>query len=90
MGLDALAAIRSRWLAEALLQATLEHLREMVPATFATLGETSGRSLLCAYCAYDDDLQHYVILNQPGCRGPIEGLQPLSLRGSVISILEKE
>jgi hypothetical protein len=81
MGLDALAAVLSRWLAEVLLQANLEHLREMVPATFATLGETSEGSLLCAY---NDALQHYAILNQPGCRGLTAGWQPLSLRGSVI------
>ncbi|HLZ63976.1 MAG TPA: YafY family protein [Ktedonosporobacter sp.] len=53
--IQAFAAIPSRWLAEVLLQTSLEQIRESVPATFATLEETPTGILLRAY---DDDLQH--------------------------------
>lgn len=53
--IQSFAAIPSRWLAEVILETTLEQVREAVPATFATLEETSAGILLRAY---DDDLRH--------------------------------
>ena len=73
--IQAFAAIPSRWLAEVLLQGSLEHIREAVPATFATLEETSEGILLRAY---DDDLQHTArFLVSLGC--PFRVLQPPEL-----------
>ena len=73
--LQTFAAIPSRWLAEVLLQASLEHIREAVPATFATLEETPAGILLRAY---DDDLQHTArFLVSLGC--PFRVLQPPEL-----------
>ena len=53
--IQAFAAIPSRWLAEVLLQTSLEQISDLVPATFATLEETPEGILLRAY---DDALQH--------------------------------
>lgn len=73
--LQTLAALPSRWLAEVLLQASLEHIREAIPATFATLEETPVGILLRAY---DDDLQHTArFLVSLGC--PFRVLQPPEL-----------
>jgi predicted DNA-binding transcriptional regulator YafY len=73
--LQTFAAIPSRWLAEVLLQASLEHIRKAVPATFATLEETPAGILLRAY---DDDLQHTArFLVSLGC--PFRVLQPPEL-----------
>lgn len=73
--IQAFAAIPSRWLAEVLLQANLEDIRESVPATFATLQETPAGILLRAY---DDDLQHTArFLVSLGC--PFRVLQPPEL-----------
>lgn len=73
--LQAFAAIPSRWLVEVLLQASLEQIREAVPATFATLEETPTGILLRAY---DDDLQHTArFLGGLGC--PFRVLQPPEL-----------
>ena len=73
--LQTFAAIPSRWLTEVLLQASLEHIREAVPATFATLEETPAGILLRAY---DDDLQHTArFLVSLGC--PFRVLQPPEL-----------
>ena len=73
--IQAFAAIPSRWLAEVLLQTNLEHIREAVPATFATLEETPAGILLRAY---DDELQHTArFLVSLGC--PFRVLQPPEL-----------
>lgn len=73
--IQAFAAIPSRWLAEVLLQTSLEQIREAVPATFATLEETPAGILLRAY---DDDLQHTArFLVSLGC--PFRVLQPSEL-----------
>jgi predicted DNA-binding transcriptional regulator YafY len=73
--LQTFAALPSRWLAEVLLQASLERIREAVPATFATLEETPAGILLRAY---DDDLQHTArFLVSLGC--PFRVLQPPEL-----------
>jgi predicted DNA-binding transcriptional regulator YafY len=73
--IQAFAAIPSRWLAEVLLQTSLEQIREAVPATFATLEETPAGILLRAY---DDDLQHTArFLVTLGC--PFRVLQPPEL-----------
>ncbi len=73
--IQAFAAIPSRWLAEVLLQASLEQIREAVPATFATLEETPTGILLRAY---DDDLQHTArFLVSLGC--PFRVLRPPEL-----------
>jgi predicted DNA-binding transcriptional regulator YafY len=73
--IQAFAAIPSRWLAEVLLQTSLEQVREAVPATFATLEETSMGILLRAY---DDDLQHIArLLVGLGCHFRV--LQPPEL-----------
>jgi predicted DNA-binding transcriptional regulator YafY len=73
--IQAIAAIPSRWLAEVLLQTTLEQIREAVPATFATLEETPGGVLLRVY---DDDLQHTArFLVNLGC--PFHVLRPPEL-----------
>lgn len=53
--IQSFAAIPSRWLAEALLQTSLERARAAIPAAFATLEETPEGILLRAY---DDDLTH--------------------------------
>ncbi len=53
--IQSFAAIPSRWLAEVMLQTTLEQVRGAVPASFATLEETADGVLLRAY---DDDLAH--------------------------------
>lgn len=73
--IQAFAAIPARWLAEVLLQANPEHLRETVPPTFATLEETPEGILLRAY---DDDLRHTArFLVSLGC--PFRVLQPPEL-----------
>jgi predicted DNA-binding transcriptional regulator YafY len=73
--IQAFAAIPSRWLAEVLLQTSLEQIREAVPVTFATLEETPAGILLRAY---DDDLQHTArFLVNLGC--PFRVLQPPEL-----------
>ena len=73
--IQAFAAIPSRWLAEVLLQTSLEQIREAVPATFATLEQTPAGLLLRAY---DDDLQHTArFLINLGC--PFRVLQPPEL-----------
>ncbi len=73
--IQAVAALPSRWLAEVLLQTSLEHLRDAVPATFATLEETPEGILLRTY---DDNLQHTArFLVGLGC--PFRVLQPLEL-----------
>ena len=73
---QAFAAIPSRWLAEALLQTSMEGIREAVPATFATLEETREGILLRAY---DDDLAHTArFLVGLGC--PFHVLQPPELK----------
>ncbi len=73
--IQAVAAIPSRWLAEVLLQTSLEQIREAVLATFATLEETPAGILLRAY---DDDLQHTArFLVSLGC--PFRVLQPPEL-----------
>ncbi len=73
--LQTFAALPSRWLAEVLLQASLERIREAVSATFATLEETPAGILLRAY---DDDLQHTArFLVSLGC--PFRVLQPPEL-----------
>ena len=51
--IQAFAAIPSRWLVGVLLHTSLEQIRGVVPATFATLEETSAGILLRAY---DGDL----------------------------------
>ncbi len=69
------AALPSRWLAEVLLQTSLEHIRDAVPATFATLEETPAGILLRAY---DDDLHHTArFLVSLGC--PFRVVQPPEL-----------
>lgn len=69
------AALPSRWLAEVLLQTSLEHIRDAVPATFATLEETPEGILLRAY---DDDLSHTArFLVSLGC--PFRVVQPPEL-----------
>lgn len=73
--IHAFAALPSRWLAEVLLQASLEHIRDAVPATFATLEETLEGLLLRAY---DDDLEHTArFLVSLGC--PFRVVQPPEL-----------
>lgn len=73
--IQAFAAIPSRWLAEVLLQADIEHIKEAVPATFATLEETPAGILLRAY---DDDLQHTArFLVNLGC--PFRVIRPPEL-----------
>jgi hypothetical protein len=73
--IQAFAALPSRWLAEVLLQTSLEHIRDAVPATFATLEETPEGILLRAY---DDDLQHTArFLVSLGC--PFRVVQPPEL-----------
>jgi predicted DNA-binding transcriptional regulator YafY len=73
--IQAIAAIPSRWLVEALLSIDIAHLRAAVPATFATLEETSEGILLRAY---DDDLRHAArFLVGLGC--PFRVLQPPEL-----------
>lgn len=73
--IQAFAAMPSRWLAEVLLQTSLEQIREAVPATFATLEETPAGIFLRAY---DDDLQHTArFLVNLGC--PFRVLQPPEL-----------
>ena len=73
--IQAFAAIPSHWLAEVLLQTSLEQIREAVPATFATLEQTPAGLLLRAY---DDDLQHTArFLINLGC--PFRVLQPPEL-----------
>jgi predicted DNA-binding transcriptional regulator YafY len=73
--IQAFAALPSRWLAEVLLQTSLEHIRDVVLATFATLEETPASILLRAY---DDDLQHTTrFLVGLGC--PFRVLQPPEL-----------
>jgi predicted DNA-binding transcriptional regulator YafY len=52
---QSIAAMPSRWLAEVLLDTTLEQVRWTVPPTFATLEEKENGTLLRAY---DDDLDH--------------------------------
>lgn len=71
----AFAAIPSRWLAEVLLQTSLESIRDAVPPTFATLEETPEGLLLRAY---DDDLRHTArFLVSLAC--PFRVLQPPEL-----------
>ena len=73
--IQAFAAIPSRWLAEVLLQTSLEQIRDLVPATFATLEEMPEGILLRAY---DDDLQHTArFLVSLGC--PFRVLHPPEL-----------
>jgi predicted DNA-binding transcriptional regulator YafY len=73
--IQAFAAIPSRWLAEVLLQISLEQVRGAVPATFATLDETPAGILLRAY---DDDLRHTArFLINLGC--PFRVLRPPEL-----------
>ncbi len=73
--IQAVAAIPSRWLAEVLLQTSLEQIREVVATTFATLEETHEGILLRAY---DDDLQHTArFLVSLGC--PFRVLSPPEL-----------
>lgn len=89
--IQAFAAIPSRWLAEVLLQTSLEQIRDLVPATFATLEETPDGILLRAY---DDDLQHTArFLISLGC--PFRVLQPpelveelRKLAGSILATCE--
>ena len=82
--IQAFAAIPSRWLAEVLLQTSLEQIREAVPATFATLEETPAGILLRAY---DDDLQHTAcFLVNLGC--PFRVLQPPELVGELRRLAE--
>jgi predicted DNA-binding transcriptional regulator YafY len=77
--IQAFAAIPSRWLAEVLLQTSLEQIRDLVPATFATLEETPEGILLRAY---DDDLQHTArFLVSLGC--PFRVLHPPELVGEL-------
>ncbi len=73
--IQSFAAIPARWLIEVLLQSDLEQLRQMVPASFATLAETPDGILLRAY---DDDLRHSArFLVNLGC--PFRVLQPPEL-----------
>jgi len=73
--IQAVAAIPSRWLAEVLLQTSLEQIRDAVPATFATLEETPAGIVLRAY---DDNLEHTArFLVSLGC--PFRVLQPPEL-----------
>jgi predicted DNA-binding transcriptional regulator YafY len=73
--IQAFAAMPSRWLAEVLLQTRLEHIRDAVPAAFATLAETPDGLLLRAY---DDDLAHTArFLVSLGC--PFQVLAPPEL-----------
>jgi len=73
--IQAFAAIPSRWHATVLLQTNLEQIRDAVPATFATLEETTEGVRLQAY---DDDLQHMArFLVGLGC--PFHVIQPPEL-----------
>lgn len=77
--LQEFAAIPSRWLAEVLLNTSLESVRLLVPAGFATLEETPEGVLLRAY---DDDLDHLArFLVNLGC--PFLILQPPELLATI-------
>jgi predicted DNA-binding transcriptional regulator YafY len=91
--IQSFAAIPSRWLAEALLQTTLERVRDAVPAAFATLEETAEGVLLRAY---DDDLAHTArFLVGLGCPfrvlGPPELVEAVrALARSLLAMTEAE
>lgn len=83
--IQAFASIPSRWLVEVLLQTSLEQIRHAVPATFATLEETSAGVLLRAY---DDHLQHTArFLVSLGC--PFQILQPPELVEELRALAER-
>lgn len=83
--LQAITAIPSRWLAEVLLETTLEQVRWAVPPTFATLEERADGILLRAY---DDDLDHLArFLVNLGC--PFLVIQPPELLEAMQRLGEK-
>jgi predicted DNA-binding transcriptional regulator YafY len=70
--IQSFAAIPSRWLAEVVLQTSLEQAHMAVPTAFATLEETPDGNVLLR--AYDDDLTHMArFLIGLGCRFRILG-----------------
>ena len=78
------AAIPSRWLAEVLLDISLERVRADVPSDFATLEETAEGVLLRAY---DDDLAHTArFLVGLGC--PFHILGPRELTEAVRALAQ--
>jgi len=83
--LQTITAMPSRWLGEALLEATLEQVRWAVPPTFATLEERPDGILLRAY---DDDLDHLArFLVNLGC--PFLIIQPPELLEATQRLGEK-
>ena len=83
--LQTIRAIPSRWLAEVLLETTLERIRWAVPPTFATLEERSDGVLLRAY---DDDLEHLArLLVNLGC--PFLVIEPPELLEALQRLGEK-
>jgi predicted DNA-binding transcriptional regulator YafY len=83
--LQAITAMPSRWLAEVLLETTLEQVRWAVPPTFATLEESADGILLRAY---DDDLEHMArFLVNLGC--PFLVIQPPELLDAMQQLGEK-
>ncbi|GCE30069.1 transcriptional regulator [Dictyobacter alpinus] len=83
--LQTIAAMPSRWLAEVLLETTLEQISWAVPPTFATLEERSDGILLRAY---DDDLDHLArFLVHLGC--PFLVMQPPELLEAMQRLGEK-
>jgi predicted DNA-binding transcriptional regulator YafY len=83
--LQAITTMPSRWLAEVLLETTLEQVRWAVPPTFATLEERTDGILLRAY---DDDLEHLArFLVNLGC--PFLVIQPPELLEAMQRLGEK-
>jgi predicted DNA-binding transcriptional regulator YafY len=83
--LQAITTMPSRWLAEVLLETTLEQVRWAVPPTFATLEESTDGILLRAY---DDDLEHLArFLVNLGC--PFLVIQPPELLEAMQRLGEK-
>ncbi len=82
---QAIADIPSRWLADVLLDTTLEQIRWAVPPTFATLEEKPNGVLLRAY---DDDLEHLArFLVNLGC--PFLMVKPPELLDAIQQLGEK-
>lgn len=82
--IQSFASMPSRWLAEVLLDISMEQIHRAVPAGFATLEETPEGVLLRAY---DDDLQHTArFLVNLGC--PFRVLQPPELVEALRTLAE--
>lgn len=83
--LQSITAIPSRWLAEVLLETTLEQIRWAVPPTFATLEERVDGILLRAYDADLDHLARFLV--NLGC--PFLVIQPPELLEAMQRLGEK-